>query len=104
MIPLLRPDQQPSICKEYNAFKTEQIKNIMIAKAKKAKERRLAINCSINEPFYQLVGILHFNILIETRMLGRCGTEEIEKEIEDVIWKHQSTKSIRPNATVQGSL
>ena len=102
MIPLLRPDQQPPICAEYAAFKTAQIRNIMIAKTKKAKERRLALNCAINEPLYKLVGILHFKIMIETRMLGRCGTEKIEKEIEDLIWKHQSAKSIRPNATVQG--
>ena len=35
-------------------------------------------------------------------MLGRRGTEAIEKEIEEVIWKHRSSKHIRPNSTVQG--
>ncbi|CAG5095405.1 Oidioi.mRNA.OKI2018_I69.XSR.g14173.t2.cds [Oikopleura dioica] len=104
MIPLLREEEQPLICRQYNCFKIEDIKNIMIAKSKKKKYRKIAMSCSLSGPFYQLVGILHLNITIETRMLGRRGTEAIEKEIEEVIWKHRSTKYIRPNSTVQENL
>ena len=69
MIPLLREEEQPPICRQYNCFKIEDIKNIMIAKSKKKKNRRIAINCSLSGPFYQLVGILHLNSMSRMKFM-----------------------------------
>ena len=38
---------------------------------------------------FKLIGVVSVNTIIEERMLGESGHEEIDKSLEDIIWSFE---------------
>ena len=102
MYPIVPREDQPMTSLQIKPFSLEQIRRILVSRAKNSRERRMFQNCDIEAPEFYTIGVCKIAATIEERCLGKNGHEEIDETIEDSIWSYKPETSIKLNKIYRG--